>query len=70
LAVVGVVLYPIRDAVYFWGRWLNPNFSPGVPGPVLYPIMWIGGTAMFLSLLLALVVFVQGARQTPAPKGA
>ena len=70
LAVIGVVLYPIRDAVYFWGRWLNPNFSPGVPGPVLYPIMWIGGTAMFLSLLLALVVFVQGARQTPAPKGA
>jgi len=63
LAVIGVVLYPIRDAVYFWGRWLNPNFSPGVPGPVLYPIMWIGGTAMFLALLLALVVFVQGAQR-------
>jgi hypothetical protein len=25
--------------------------------------MWIGGTAMFLALLLALVAFVQGARK-------
>jgi hypothetical protein len=66
LAVIGVVLYPIRDAVYFWGRWLNPNFSPGVPGPVLYPIMWIGGIAMFLSLLFTLVVFVQGAQRAAA----
>jgi hypothetical protein len=66
LAFIGVVLYPIRDAVYFWGRWLTPNFSPGVPGPVLYPIMWIGGTAMFLALLFSLVVFVQGARQVAA----
>ncbi len=66
LAVIGVVLYPIRDGVYFWGRWLNPNFSPGVPGPVLYPIMWIAGTAMFLSLLFALVVFVQGAQRAAA----
>jgi hypothetical protein len=32
-------------------------------GPVLYPLMWIGGTAMFLALLLALVAFVQGARK-------
>jgi hypothetical protein len=66
LAFIGVVLYPIRDAVYFWGRWLIPNFSPGVPGPVLYPIMWMGGTAMFLALLFSLVVFVQGARQVAA----
>ncbi len=66
LAVIGVVLYPIRDAVYFWGRWFNPDFSPGVPGPVLYPIMWMGGTAMFLALLLALVVFVQGAQRAAA----
>jgi hypothetical protein len=63
LAVIGVVLYPIRDAVYFWGRWLNPHFAPGVPGPVLYPLMWIGGTAMFLALLFSLLVFVQGTRQ-------
>ncbi len=63
LAVVGVVFYPIRDAVYFWGRWFNPHFAPGGPGPVLYPIMWTAGTAMFLALLLSLVVFVQGARQ-------
>ncbi len=66
LAVLGVVLYPIRDAVYFWGRWLNPNFSPGVPGPVLYPIMWVGGTAMFLALLLTLMVFVQGGKHATA----
>ena len=70
LAVVGVVLYPLRDAVYFWGRWLNPSFSPGPSGPYLYPIMWFSGSAMFLALLLALVVFVQGAGRTPAPKGA
>jgi hypothetical protein len=63
LAVIGVVLYPIRDAVYFWGRWLNPHFAPGVPGPVLYPLMWLGGTAMFLALLFSLLVFVQGTRQ-------
>jgi hypothetical protein len=63
LAVVGVVLYPIRDAVYFWGRWLNPNFSPHNPGYILYPLMWIAGTAMLLALLFSLVVFVQGARQ-------
>jgi hypothetical protein len=62
LALLGVILYPVRDTVYFWGRWLNPNFSPGVPGPVLYPIMWIGGTAMFFALILSLVVFVQGTR--------
>jgi hypothetical protein len=63
LAVVGVVFYPIRDAVYFWGRWLNPNFSPHNPGYVLYPLMWIAGAAMFLALLFSLIVFVQGARQ-------
>ena len=66
LAVMGVVLYPIRDAVYFWGRWLDPNFSPHAPGFVLYPLMWIAGTAMFLALFFSLVVFVQGARQAAA----
>ena len=63
LALVGLVLFPIRDGVYFWGRWLNPNFSPHNPGYVLYPLMWIAGTAMFLALLFSLIVFVQGARQ-------
>ena len=66
LAIAGVVLYPIRDTVYFWGRWLNPNFQPGVPGPVLYPLMWLGGSAMFLALLLTLVIFVQGTKGAPA----
>jgi hypothetical protein len=66
LAVVGVVLYPIRDTVYFWGRWLNPNFSPHAPGYVLYPIMWIAGSAMFLALLFSLLVFIQGALQAAA----
>lgn len=62
LAVAGVVLYPIRDLVSFWGRW----FSVRVPSPVLYPIKWIGGAAMFLALLMALIVFVQGTRRAAA----
>lgn len=66
LAVAGVILYPIRDAVYFWGKWVNPAFNYGTPGPVLYPLMWLGGTAMFLALLLTLIVFVQGARAAAA----
>lgn len=56
LAVAGVVLFPIRDTVSFWGRW----FAVSVPSPVLYPIKWLGGAAMFLSLLMALIVFIQG----------
>jgi hypothetical protein len=63
LAIVGVVLYPLRDTVSFWGRFLDPKFSAGFAGPVLYPLMWIGGTAMGLALFLSLIVFVQGARQ-------
>lgn len=70
LAALGVVLYPVRDAVYFWGRWLNPNFSPGPVGPYLYPILWVACGAIFLGALFTLVVFVQGACRTPAPKGA
>jgi hypothetical protein len=66
LAVLGLVLYPIRDSVYFWGRWLNPGFSPHAPGYVLYPLMWTGGAAMFLALLFSLLVFVQGAKQAGA----
>jgi hypothetical protein len=62
LAVAGVVLYPIRDTVTFWCRW----FSISVPSSVIYPIKWIGGGAMFLALLMALIVFIQGTRQAGA----
>jgi len=63
LALTGLVLFPLRDTLGFWGRYLNPQYSAGAMGPVLYPLMWIGGTAMFLALLMALVAFVQGARK-------
>jgi hypothetical protein len=63
LAIVGVVLYPLRDTISFWGRFLNPQFSAGSIAPVLYPLMITGGTAIGLALLLSLVVFVQGARR-------
>jgi len=66
LAVAGVVLYPVRDAVYFWGRWLNPAFSPHAPGYVLYPLMWTAGSAMFLALFFSLLVFLQGVRRAAA----
>jgi len=62
LAIVGVLLYPLRDTISFWGRYLNPQFSAGVIAPVLYPLMVIGGTAIGVALLLSLMVFVQGAR--------
>ena len=65
LAVVGIVFYPLRDTVSFWGRFLDPKFSAGAAGPVLYPLMWLGGTAMGLALLLSLIVFLQGARRAP-----
>ncbi|MGE5257467.1 MAG: hypothetical protein ACM3KE_12385 [Hyphomicrobiales bacterium] len=62
LALIGLVLYPLRDTLGFWGRYLNPNYSPGTLGPVMYPLMWAGGTAMFLALLFSILVFVQGTR--------
>jgi hypothetical protein len=62
LAVAGVLLYPIRDLVFFWCRW----FAVSAPASVVYPIKVAGGLAMFVALLLALVVFVQGARRTQA----
>jgi hypothetical protein len=62
LAIVGVLLYPLRDTISFWGRYLNPQFSAGGIAPVLYPLMVIGGTAIGVALLLSLMVFVQGAR--------
>lgn len=66
LAVIGVVLFPVRDTVGFWGRWFNPNYSFGAIGPIVYPIKWIGGAAVFFALLLALIVFVQGAQRAAA----
>jgi len=66
LAFVAVVLYPIRDMYFFWGRWFNPSFSGGWVSQVVYPLKVLGGVAMFLALLLSLVVFLQGARRTPA----
>jgi hypothetical protein len=66
LAVIGVILFPIRDTVGFWGRWLEPTYGFGALGPIVYPIKWIGGAAVFLSLLLALIVFVQGAQRAAA----
>jgi hypothetical protein len=63
LALTGLVLFPLRDTLGFWGRYLDPHYSAGTMGPVLYPLMWIGGTAMFLALLLALLAFMQGARK-------
>ena len=63
LALIGLVLYPLRDTLGFWGRYLDPKYSAGTLGPVMYPLMWIGGTAMFLALLFSILVFVQGTRQ-------
>jgi hypothetical protein len=59
LALAGVILYPIRDAVFFWCRW----FIVRAPSSVVYPIKWIGGVTMFIALILSLIVFVQGARK-------
>jgi len=67
LAVAAVVLYPIRDVYFFWGRWMNPTFSGGWVSQVVYPLKNLGGAAMGLALLLALVVFLQGANRASAP---
>ena len=66
LAVAGVLLYPIRDLYFFWGRWMNPSFSGGWVSQVVYPLKNLGGGAIFLALLLSLAVFVQGAKRTTA----
>ena len=59
LALAGVILYPVRDAVFFWCR----RFIVRAPSSVVYPIKWVGGVTMFAALLLSLIVFVQGARK-------
>jgi len=66
LAVAAVVLYPIRDVYFFWGRWMDPAFSGGWVSQVVYPLKMLGGVAMGLALLLSLVVFVQGSREAAA----
>ena len=66
LAVIGVLLFPVRDTVGFWGRYFNPNNSFGAIGPIVYLLKWIGGAAVFFALLLALIVFVQGAQRAAA----
>jgi hypothetical protein len=63
LAVAAVVLYPIRDVYFFWGRWMSQSFSGGWVSQVVYPLKFVGGTAMGLALLLALIVFLQGANK-------
>ncbi len=64
LAVLAVILYPIRDVYFFWGRWMSESFSGGWVSQVVYPMKFLGGTAMGLALLFALIVFVQGAQNT------
>jgi hypothetical protein len=66
LAVAAVILYPIRDVYFFWGRWMDQNFSGGWVSQVVYPMKFLGGTAMGLALLCALIVFVQGANKARA----
>jgi hypothetical protein len=66
LAAAAVILYPIRDVYFFWGRWMSPDFSGGWVSQVVYPMRVLGGVAMGLSLLLALIVFVKGARAAAA----
>ncbi len=66
LAVAAVALYPIRDLYFFWGRWMNPEFSGGWVSQIVYPLKNLGGLAMGLALLLALVVFLQGSKPAAA----
>jgi hypothetical protein len=61
LAMLAVILYPIRDVYFFWGRWMNQSFSGGWVSQVVYPMKFLGGTFMGLALLLSLIVFLQGA---------
>ena len=58
----------VGAALFFWGRWADPNFSAGWIAPFVYPLKWLGGAAMFLALLLALIVFIQGTQHATAKK--
>jgi hypothetical protein len=63
LAVVAVLIYPVRDVYFFWGRWMNPGFSGGWVSQVVYPLKFAGGVAMGLALLLSAAAFLEGARR-------
>ena len=62
LTFIGTLLYPIRDGVYFWGKWNNPDFSPMAVGPFIYPLVIFSGVCMFVGILLTLVVFIHGTK--------
>jgi hypothetical protein len=42
---------------------MNESFSGGWVSQVVYPMKFLGGTAMGLALLMTLIVFVQGANR-------
>ncbi len=63
LAFAAVILYPIRDVYFFWGRWMDASFSGGWVSQVVYPLKNLGGVAMGVALLLSLIVFLQGAKR-------
>ncbi len=63
LAFAAVIVYPIRDTYFFWGRWINPEFSGGWVTQIVYPLKTLGGVAMGVALILSLAVFAQGARR-------
>jgi hypothetical protein len=63
LAFAAVILYPMRDVYFFWGRWMDPSFSGGWVSQVVYPLKNLGGVAMGVALLLSLIVFLQGANR-------
>jgi hypothetical protein len=59
LALIGF-LFILRDFIFFWGRYGNADFSPMASAPLLYPLMIIGGIAMFLAIAFSLVIFRRG----------
>lgn len=59
LALVGF-LFVLRDFIFFWGRYANPEFSAMGAAGLLYPLMITGGSAMFIAVVLSLTIFRQG----------
>lgn len=62
-ALVGF-LFVLRDFVFFTGKYLNPEFTPMSSAPILYPLMIVGGVAMFVAGVLSLLIFVRGIRNS------